>query len=129
MSKGAQTVYFQFEGHPEIIQSHNWRLEMDVNMHRNRLGLPYYTRYKTISHDDIDPNPGEDLTTLTSSSNVGNTDLTTPVPKSARKRKTKSKTPDVSTVQHILDEFAPTDNLPQPDTDGSTNSISHSVDE
>ena len=131
MSKGATPVYFQFEGHPEIIPSHNWRLEMDVNLHRNRLGLPFWTKYKTIPYADVDPNPGEDLTIATSSSHVGDSLESTVVPKSSRKRKTKSKATDVPSVQHILDDISPLDLVPdvlRHKFDGSANPFSPSVD-
>lgn len=112
MSKGATPIYFQFEGHPEIIQSHNWRLEMDVNIHRNRLGLPFWTQYKTIPYDDVDPNPEQDLTIATLSSHVGDSPESTVVPKSSRKGKTRKKATDVPSVRDILDHITPLDLVP-----------------
>ena len=128
MSKGAQIVHFQFEGHPEIMQSHNWRLEMDVNLHRNRLGLPFWTKYKTLPDYEPDPNPGEDLTLATLSSNVGDLDLPTPVSKNSRKRKTKSQTSDVSSVQHVLDQFLRAGTLPESFSAGIDTTVSDGLD-
>ena len=128
MSKGTQEVYFQFEGHSEIIKSHNWRLEMDVNLHRNRLGLPYWTKYKTIPYDDVDPNPEQDLTALTDSSNDGNINKSAVVSKSTRKRKTKPKANELPDVQHVLDQFIPADNLPESPTTGTDDTLSDSMD-
>ncbi len=131
MSKGATPVFFQFEGHPEIIPSHNWRLEMDVNLHRNRLGLPFWTKYKTIPYDDVDPNPEQDLTIATLSSHVGDSPESTVVPKSTRKRKTKSKTTDMSSVSNILDHITPLDLVPEVlrhKFDGSPNPFSNGLD-
>ncbi len=132
MSKASQPIYFQFEGREEIHQSHNWRLEIDVNLHRNRLGLPFWTRYKTLPDYEPDPNPEQDLTLATLSSNVGDSDLPTPVSKNPRKRKTKPKTDDVSAVQHILDNITPLDLVPEilrHKFDGSPNPFSNGMDE
>jgi len=128
MSKGATPVYFQFEGHPEVIQSHNWRLEIDVNMHRNRLGLPFWTKYKTISNDERDPNPDQDLTIATLSSNVCDSSEPTPVPKSTKKSKTRKKADELSTVSNILDNFLRTGKLPESLTAGFEYTIPPSVD-
>lgn len=131
MSKGATPVYFQFEGHPEIIQSHNWRLEMDVNLHRNRLGLPFWTKYKTIPYDDVDPNPEQDLTIATLSSHVGDSAEPTVVSKSPRKGKTRKKAADVPSVSDILDHITPLDLVPdilRHKFDGSPDPFSPSVD-
>jgi hypothetical protein len=128
MSKGAQIVYFQFEGHPEIIQSHNWRLEMDVNLHRNRLGLPFWTKYKTISDYEPDPHPEQDLTSATLSSHVCDSDQPALVPKSAKKGKARKKTPELPTVSDILDNFLRTGTLPESHPAGASYTIPPSVD-
>ena len=132
MSKGATPVYFQFEGHPEIIQSHNWRLEMDVNLHRNRLGLPFWTKYKTIPYDDVDPNPEQDLTIATLSSHVGDSSDPTSVPKAVKKNRSRGKkTTSVSDVRGILDHITPLDLVPgilRHKFDGSPDPFSPSVD-
>jgi hypothetical protein len=132
MSKGAQIVYFQFEGHPEIITSHNWRLEMDVNLHRNRLGLPFWAKYKTIPYDDVDPNPEQDLTLATLSRNVGDSSEPAPVSKNARKGKSRKKTSDMLPVQQLLDHITPLDLVPEilrHKFDGSPNPFSNGMDE
>lgn len=130
MSKGATPVYFQFEGHPEIIPSHNWRLEIDVNLHRNRLGLPFWTKYKTIPYDDVDPNPEQDLTIATLSRHDGNLSDPAPVSKPAKKNRSRGKkTTSVPDVSHILDNFLRTGNLPESFHTGSEHSVSPSVDE
>jgi hypothetical protein len=131
MSKGKEIVHFQFEGHPEIMQSHNWRLEMDVNLHRNRLGLPFWTKYKTIPNDDIDPNPEQDLTIATLSSNVGDSPESTVVSKSSRKSKSRKKTSDMLPVQQLLDHITPLDLVPEVlrhKFDGSPNPFSNGMD-
>lgn len=129
MSKGATPIYFQFEGHPEIIQSHNWRLEMDVNLHRNRLGLPFWTRYKTIPYDDVDPNPEQDLTIATLSRHDGHTSdsasVSTPPKKHRSRGKKATSVPDVS---HILSDFLGAGNLPESHPAGSEYTIPPSLD-
>ncbi len=128
MSNTHKPVWYRFKDRTEVYQSHNWRLEIDSATQKALLGLPYWTEIEILHNYESDPNPDQDLTIATLSSDVCDPDLTALVPKSASKGKTRKKAVQLPDVSQLLDKFVPAGNMPESLPAGSDDPISDSLD-
>jgi hypothetical protein len=128
MSNTHKPVWYRFKDRTEVYQSHNWRLEIDSATQKALLGLPYWTEIQILHNYESDPNPDQDLTIATLSSNVCDSTEPELVPANSKKTKTRKKAVQLPDVSELLSKFVPAGNIPESLTAGSDDPVSDSLD-
>lgn len=122
-----KTIQYRFEGFEGTYQAEEWCLESQIAETRYRLGIPLWIDHKIIKDAHTEPHP--ELATYIS--NVCNSSKPAVVPKTARKRKAKPKTSNVSPMLVTLDDTNPVNLVPEILRDrmgGSTPTIPNGLD-